>query len=335
MIRYRFTLLRAGNFRLDGGSMFGLIPRSVWSRTCPPDDKGRIGVQHNCLLLERIDDVPPATDVESTQRRALPAPKLVLIEAGTGNKLDDKNREIFAMENRSILDALHEVNCNLADIGGICITHLHFDHAGGLTRLCTAGETPDWTGPASSFGAPRPDQPVKRSFPNARVFVQRREWLDALANRSVMTRTYFTDHLEPIREQVNLVESVPPFALGTIVQKHDLPMVPQEQRETEVMPGVFVFITPGHTWGQQAIRFVDDQGRSIVFTPDVIPTAWHVGQAYPMGYDVEPYTTSVTKHWLLSEAVARGWTLALDHEPGHPLFTVKPNGKGWFELVPA
>ena len=50
--RYRFTLLRAGEFRLDAGSMFGLIPRVVWSRTVPVDDRGRITVQHNCLLLE-------------------------------------------------------------------------------------------------------------------------------------------------------------------------------------------------------------------------------------------------------------------------------------------
>src|SRR4051812_31675121 len=89
-VRYTWRLLRAGEFRLDGGSMFGLIPKTVWSRSVPTDDRGRITVQHNCLLLEG-------------------AGKKILIEVGTGNKLDAKSREIFAMDNRWIADALQEV----------------------------------------------------------------------------------------------------------------------------------------------------------------------------------------------------------------------------------
>ena len=337
--RYRFTLLRAGEFRLDAGSMFGLIPRVVWSRTVPVDDRGRITVQHNCLLLERLDEVAPGT--------RLPAPKLVLLEVGTGDKLTEKDREIFAMEPRSIVDALRGVNCREEDVGAVVPSHLHFDHAGGLTRLCRAGEKADWTGPGSSFGALRENLPVKLTFPNARVFTQRREWLDAVANRSVMTRTYFGDHLMPYaqegtgdwalgtgaNERVHLVDSPPPFAPGLTPERDGVPPAPQEARETEIMPGIFVFKVPGHTWGQQATRFTDERGRSIVFTPDVMPTAWHVGQAYSLAYDVEPYTSMVSRGWFLAEAAARGWTLCLDHEAGNPLRTVKPNGKGWWELV--
>lgn len=327
-VRYRFKLLRAGAFRLDGGSMFGLIPRAVWSRTAPPDEKGRIGVQHNCLLLERLDDPPAGVGT-------LPSPKRVLIETGTGDKLDQKNRDIFVLEDRSILTALGEAGCRPEDIGAVVVSHLHFDHAGGLTRLCREGETPDWTGPASSFGAPRPDQALKRTFPNAKVYVQAREWRDALADRSVMTRTYFRDHLEPIREQVVTVDSPRPFAPGYIPDRDETPAAPVSLRETQVLPGVFVFNVPGHTWGQQAIRFIDEAGRSIVFTPDVMPTAWHVGAAYSLGYDVEPYTSMVSRRWFLGEAAERGWTLCLDHEPGNPLRTVKDNGKGWWDLAEA
>lgn len=324
MPRYRWTLLRAASFKLDGGSMFGLIPRVVWSRTCPVDDRGRITVQHNCLLLERLDD-PPA------EWRG-PAPKLVLLEVGTGDKLDDQNRDIFELERRSILDALQEVRCDPKDIGATVISHLHFDHAGGLTRALRPGEAADWTGPASSFGAARGVLGVKRTFPNALVFTQKREWEDAQANRSVMTRTYFADHLEPIRGQLRLVESPPPFPPGSRPGRDERPAIPQAARETEILPGIFVFLTPGHTWGQQATRFTDERGRSVVFTPDVMPTAWHLGQAYSLAYDVEPYTSMVTRGWFLAEAAERGWTLCLDHEPGNPIRTVRPNGKGWFEL---
>ena len=173
--RYSWQLLRAGAFRLDGGSMFGLVPRVVWSRGVTPDERGRIPVQHNCLLLEG----------EGKSR--------VLLETGSGDKLDAKSREIFQIGDDSILKSLHAVGCDEATIQAVLVSHLHFDHAGGLTRALRPGESPDWVGPGSA-GESR----VKLTFPNARVYVQAREWDDARANRSVMTRTYFRDHIDPI-----------------------------------------------------------------------------------------------------------------------------------------
>jgi len=315
-VRYSWKLLRAGAFRLDGGSMFGLIPRVVWSRQVEPDDRGRVAVQHNCLLLEGGGSP-------------------VLIETGTGDKLDAKSREIFAMDGRSILDALHEVDCPPDDVGHVVVSHLHFDHAGGLTRLCRPGETPDWTGPASGMAGSRPDHGVKRTFPGAVVHVQSREWSDALANKSVMTRTYFKDHLEPIAGQVRLVDSPRPFVTGMPPSRDAPPLTTLEQRETPLagLPGVSVFLTPGHTWGQQAVKFTDTGGRTVVFVPDVMPTAAHVGAAYSLGYDVEPYTSSVIRRWLLEDAADGDWLLILDHEAGNPCRRVRRTEK-WFELVP-
>lgn len=325
-VRYRWQLLRAGRFRLDGGSMFGLIPRVVWSRSVPTDDKGRIEVQHNCLLLERDGDVPPGC--------SLHAPRRILIEAGTGDKLDPKSRAIFDLEDRSILTALHEADCRPQDIGAVVITHLHFDHAGGLTRLARPGETPDWTGPASCFAGSRGDHAVKLSFPEAKIYTQAREWSDALANRSVMTRTYFKDHLDPIKDHVVAVDSPRPYALGSIPDRDADPFGSVLNRRTEIMPGVYVFLVPGHTWGQQAIQFTDTTGRTVTFTPDVMPTIHHLGAAYSLAYDVEPYTSSLSRRWLLDEAARRNWLLVLDHEPGEPRQYVQP-ADGWFTLAPA
>lgn len=311
--RYSWRLLRAGTFKLDGGSMFGLVPRVVWSRTVPPDDRGRITVQHNCLLLERSGPGP--------------GPRLVLIETGTGDKMDAKNRDIFALENRSIIDALLEVDCRPDDIAAVAVTHLHFDHAGGLTRLARAGETPDWTSKDGSLS-------VKLTFPNASVHAQRREWDDAVANRSVMTRTYFRDHLEPIAGRLVLAESPRPFPSGHTPDRDELPKAPEFNRQTELagVPGVRVMLAPGHTWGQQAVLFEDTTGATICFTPDCLPTVHHVGAAYSLGYDVEPYTSMVTRRWLLDAAARNRWTLLLDHEPGHPAHHVYPDGKGWYRL---
>jgi glyoxylase-like metal-dependent hydrolase (beta-lactamase superfamily II) len=325
-IRYTFRLLRAGQFKLDGGSMFGLIPRSVWSKSVPTDDKGRITVQHNCLLLERAEGNPR-----------------ILIECGTGDKLDPKMREVFALENRSIIDALREVNVAPESIDAVVVSHLHFDHAGGLTRMPRDGEAPTWPCPPNDDGGGGSSQRggCVPTFPNAKVYVQEREWRDALVNRSVMTKTYYPDHLHPIAHQVQTIDSPRPFPTGYAVDRDELPKTPIEYRMTEICPnsGVYVFLVPGHTWGQQAVLFREPDtergpGRTIVFTPDVMPTIAHNGAAYSLAYDVEPFTSMVSRRWLLTAAAERGWVLCLDHEPGNPLVRVKANAKGWFDLLP-
>lgn len=308
--RYDWTILRAASFKLDAGSMFGLIPRIVWSRHVPTDERGRMSVQHNCILLSR-------------------GGSRILIETGTGDKLDPKSRDIFDLENRSILDALAEQNCRPDEISSVIVSHLHFDHAGGLTRLAREAEAADWTGPGSAGNVS-----VKRTFPNAKIHVQSREWDDALANRSVMTRTYFRDHLEPIKDHLSLVDSARPFVTGSTPDRDEKPRLALEQRMSEVAPGVYVFLVPGHTWGQQATLFTDTAGRTVVFTPDVMPTAAHVGAAYSLGYDVEPYTSMVTRGWFLHEACERNWLLVLNHEPGNPRRRVKRN-RDWYVLEEA
>ncbi|MEL6497528.1 MAG: MBL fold metallo-hydrolase [Planctomycetota bacterium] len=316
---YSWQVLRAGRFLLDGGGMFGIIPRSVWTRAITPDDQNRIELMHNCLLLK------------GGGRR-------VIIEAGTGDKLDQKMSGIFGLDGRTIESEVAAAGTDPAEVTAAIVSHLHFDHAGGLTRRCRDGETPDWTaGPREASGD---SDEVKLTFPNAEVIVQRQEWSDAIKNDAVMTRTYYRDHLLPLelplageRPRLRLIESPIPFPVGHRPGRDETPTSPVTNRLTEVLPGISVFLVPGHTWGQQAVLFADDQGRTIVFTPDVMPTRYHIGQPYSLGYDVEPYTSMITKKWLLSEAADRGWHLLLDHEPGEPLFRVERTAKGWFELI--
>jgi len=168
MIEWKWRLLRAGSFRLDGGSMFGVVPKVIWEKTAPPDALNRIPLQTNCLLLEHEG-------------------KRVLIETGFGTKWSDKERSLYDMERRSVVDALREKDVTPESIDHVIVTHLHFDHAGALTVVSPSGE------------------PVP-TFPNADVFVQRTEWEDALANKSTMTRTYLRSHLDPIADRVKLID---------------------------------------------------------------------------------------------------------------------------------
>jgi glyoxylase-like metal-dependent hydrolase (beta-lactamase superfamily II) len=276
MHTWSWRLLRAGAFRLDGGSMFGVVPKVLWSKLAPPDESNRIDLQTNCLLLE--DGI-----------------RTVLIETGYGGKWSDKERGMFHMEQRTVLDALAEIDVDPVSLSHVIVSHLHFDHAGGLTR------------PDDATG-----EPVS-SFPIAEIIVQATEWTDALANKSTMTRTYLRSHIDPVANQVRTIDG-----------------------EAEILPGIIAWPMPGHTWGQHAIRFRDERG-IVAFVGDVMPTVNHVGLAFNLAYDMEPYTNMCSKTALLERAAAEDWRLALDHEPGDPVVHVRrrEDKPGQYALEPA
>ena len=140
----------------------------MWSGWIEADAYNRIALATRSLLVESARD------------------GLVLVEAGGGDKWTDRERAMYDLERRTAVDALAELGVDPRDIAHVVLTHLHFDHAAGLTRAGDAG-------PVSVFSS-------------ARIHVQRQEWNDALANRSTMTKTYFRSHLDPVTAQVELHE---------------------------------------------------------------------------------------------------------------------------------
>ncbi len=167
MVVSRIVRLRTGSFRLDGGGMFGLVPKTMWSKWLEADASNRILLSTRSLLIHSTNG-------------------LVLVEAGYGDKWSVKERAMYEFESRTVVCALKEHGVLPDQISHVILTHLHFDHAAGLTRL--------------------EDSELKSVFPNARIHVQRQEWEDALANKSTMTKTYFRSHLDPIVEQLELHE---------------------------------------------------------------------------------------------------------------------------------
>ncbi len=160
------TILDGGQFWLDGGAMFGIIPKPLWSRLVEVDQANRIPLAMTCCL------------VETAGRR-------VLIETGAGvrAKYSEKEQAFFRLGEDWILDSLQAVGVERESIDYVIVTHLHFDHAGGGTMP----KTSDRAGHAVTF-------------PNARYVVQRGEWEDAASGQAVMTGTYRPENLAPLEE---------------------------------------------------------------------------------------------------------------------------------------
>jgi glyoxylase-like metal-dependent hydrolase (beta-lactamase superfamily II) len=176
--------IQAGGQRLDGGAMFGVVPKPLWERRIKADDRNRIPLGMRCLLIEH--DIGP-----------------VLIDTGAGNKEDAKFIDIYGIENRGadgrtmLEDGLREVGVRPEEIVMVINTHLHFDHAGGNTFTDAAG-------------APR------LSFPRARYIVQRGEYDYATHTNERTAASYFERNFGPVLEagRLELVEGERDIADG-------------------------------------------------------------------------------------------------------------------------
>jgi len=168
---FELQIVSGGALRLDGGAMFGVVPKLLWERASPPDEKNRIELQTNCLLIRAHG-------------------KTILVDTGYGGKAPTKVREQYSLQpGEPLLASLGAVGLTRDDIDIVVLTHLHFDHAGGGTRFDERGA-------------------VEPTFPNAKYVVQRAEWEDAAAGRPELAGAYFRKDFLPLEEsgQLELVE---------------------------------------------------------------------------------------------------------------------------------
>ncbi len=183
---YRVEIVPDTEFRLDGGAMFGVVPRNLWSRVCPPDDQNRISLNMNCAYLQ--------TESEK-----------ILIETGIGDKWSTKHVSMYGItRTRSLTDSLRAiVGIEPEEVSIVINTHLHFDHAGGNTTLNEDGR-------------------VVPTFTNARYFVSRAE-LEHAENPSERDRaSYWRDNWEPLRDsgQLQVKESEYEVIPGLRMETH-------------------------------------------------------------------------------------------------------------------
>ena len=266
--KYTLKTILSGFFGLDGGAMFGIIPKPLWEKTNPADELNRVALSTRNLLLVSDD-------------------KKILIDTGMGNKWEEKSKNIYKIDSKRNLELTLEQNdIKPEDITDVLLTHLHFDHAGGSTKIENGNLIP--------------------SFPNAKYFVQKKNFEWAMNPSDRDKGSYIKDNFEPLVKEgvLNLIDG-----------------------EINFDENISFRIINGHTFGQQMIK-ISDSSNTILYCADLMPFVSQIRIPYVMGYDLQPMITVQEKKKYLQRAADENWYLYFGHDPQFAVSTVKYTEKG-------
>jgi len=262
-------LLVTDHWKADGGLMFGVVPKVLWEKQKPADGNNMIDCACVCLIARKDG-------------------RVIICETGIGNKLSEKRAQQVALrEPEGMLHALQRLGIRAEEVDAVVTTHLHWDHAGGLTRRDETGG-------------------LRLTFPNARHFIQRSEW-DFALHPDVRSRvSYITDDFTPLADGNDLVE----FLDG----------------DAEVLPGVHLRHVGGHTPGSQVLVMQSGELACAV-TGDLVCQTPHLRVPWNMAADIEPLRVLQQKAQLFEEAEEHRWLLVLSHETDQPAGYLEEGGR--------
>jgi glyoxylase-like metal-dependent hydrolase (beta-lactamase superfamily II) len=266
--------IETGYFKLDGGAMFGVVPKTIWQRTNPPDENNMCNWAMRLLLIENEG-------------------RLMLIDAGIGNKQDQKFFSYYSLHGDQTLDSsLKKIGFQRSDITDVFLTHLHFDHCGGAI---------EYNNEKNGF---RP------AFPNAVYWSTERHWEWATKPNKREKASFLKENILPIMEsgQLKFIERNGDFS-------------------KDIFPEFSVLFVDGHT-DSMMIPHINYKGKTIVYMADLLPSVGHIPLPYVMGYDTRPLLTLDEKEKFLNNAVTNEFVLFMEHDSVNECCLLENTEKG-------
>jgi len=294
--------------------MFGVVPKTLWSKIHPADDNNLCTWAMRCLLIED-------------------GGRLILVDNGIGDKQDAKFFSHYHLHGDDTLDkSLAAVGFHRDDITDVLLTHLHFDHCGGsIVRL--------------GSGA---DARLVPAFRHATYWSHSRHWKWATGPNDREKASFLRENILPIEESGRLkfvdveaaggsagarggaVEAGGGFTGARGGLQSDPVGVVSGRLETipnVIIPGLSVRMAYGHT-DAMMLPQVNYKGKTVVFMADLLPSIGHIPIPYVMAYDMFPLTTLKEKKAFLSEAADGGYVLFFEHDPENECCVVEMGDKG-------
>ncbi len=260
--RYEIRSVPSGWVRLDGGAMFGVVPKVLWEKTEDVDDQNRILMALRVLMA-----------VDRKENR------IILVDSGAGPKWSEKEASRYGIVNDAgaVPAALEEFGYGPGDVTDVILSHLHFDHAGGIA---------DWAG--------EPGGETKLIYPNARHWVHRKHWEHSLSptdrdRASFMRRDY-----------------------DILVGSDRLELVDGDDPQSNI-PGLSWTLSHGHT-PYQLLPVFEDPESPVQFAGDMIPTSSHLPPPWVMAYDLFPLTAMEDRKRFYKRAESDGTIVAFPHD---------------------
>lgn len=274
--------INTGYFKLDGGAMFGVVPKSIWNKLNPADENNMCSWALRCLLIEDED-------------------RLILIDTGMGNKQDAKFFGHYYLHGEDTLDkSLARYGFTRDDITDVFLTHLHFDHCGG-SILNEAGK------------------PVT-AFRNATYWSNATHWKWATEPNDREKASFLKENILPIQESGRLkflqagneAESLQETQSVSNNIADAQPALPVYA--TPLSGNLSFYNVSGHTKAMMLPK-INYNGKTIVYMADLLPAAAHIPLPYVMAYDMFPLTTLQEKKLFLTEAQQQDYILFFEHDP--------------------
>jgi glyoxylase-like metal-dependent hydrolase (beta-lactamase superfamily II) len=263
-------LFNIANFKVDGGAMFGVVPKVLWSRVYSSNEENLIDLTLRSMVVETDGHV-------------------ILVDTGWGDKQDEKFfRHVNLHGGEGLIEGLETRGYRPEDITDVFLTHLHADHCGGCVRRKI------------------PKGNYELTFPEATYHISRDQWRWANKNNLREADSFLEENITPIGDSghMNLIE-----------------------KDGELFPGFSVMICYGHTPGLM-IPLIKYQGKTLVYTGDLIPTIAHIPLIWNMSYDIESLKTIEEKQRLLNEALEGGYILVFQHDEHIECCTLEMTPKG-------